>query len=136
MIITSWLFLILVFFSDFDVSEISKKEMKTLARQIREGFTGSDIHTLWTNLHQEVERPFISGKYFKKLKIDGVEKFDLAKKDSKGAKRYTLGKDFTMEDVVPQKITKKLIEKEILKIDVKDELIQHQTEMIEKVSKW
>ena len=110
--------------------------MKILARQIREGFTGSDMHTLWTNLHQEVERPFLTATHFKKLKIEGVKKFDLAKKDSKGAKCMTLGKDFTMDDVAPQKITRKLIEKEISKIDVNNELIQLETEMIEKVSRW
>ena len=83
-----------------------------------------------------MEKRLLEAKYFQKIKIDGVKKYDIADKDSKYARRLAFGVHFTTEDVVPQKLTKKDIASEIANIPVKKELLELESEMITILANW
>ena len=111
-------------------------DKKFLSNKIKYGFTGSDLHTLWTNMHQRVEEPFLTATHFQKIKIGKEVKYDICDKSEKKAKKLVLGEDITMDDIITQKFSRNAIANEIQKIKVNEDFIELQSQMMLAVNGW
>ena len=88
---------------------------------MKKGFSGASMNTLRKNLHALVRPQILKARRFRKLE-DG--RYEISNSDCKDSVKLTLGTDITCDDLMPLKIKKSDILREIKKIPVNKENVR------------
>ena len=112
--------IIFIPFADFD-AKLSNNEIRNIARKMDDGFTGGNMETLRKNLHGFLRPQILNARYFrKKIAKSGAVKYEICKKAAKDTIELEIGRDITCDDLLPLKVTKQDILRELKKITVNE----------------
>ena len=116
--------MIILCFSDFDTdfdTKLPNRQLKQIVKSMKKGFSGARMNTLRKNLHALVRPQILKARRFRKLE-DG--RYEISNSDCKDSVKLTLGTDITCDDLMPLKIKKSDILREIKKIPVNKENVR------------